>query len=99
MDDDKNKKIILVLGILTVIFTIIGGSLAYFSWISSEAQKTNIVFTVERTFSCAADGGGSITNNSAIIVPTLVNSNTTGNYIKREVKVTPTINEIGRAHV
>ena len=96
MDDDKNKKIILVLGILTVIFTIIGGSLAYFSWISSEAQKTNIVFTVERTFSCAADGGGSITNNSAIIVPTLVNSNTTGNYIKREVKVTPTINESGK---
>ena len=96
MDNDKNKKIILVLAILTVIFTIIGGSLAYFSWISSEAQRTNIVFTVERTFSCAADGGGSITNNSAIIVPTLVNSNTTGNYIKREVKVTPTINESGK---
>ena len=96
MNNDKNKKIILILGILTVIFTIIGGSLAYFSWISSEAQKTNIVFTVERTFSCAADGGGSITNNSAIIVPTLVNSNTTGNYIKREVKVTPTINESGK---
>ena len=96
MDDDKNKKIILVLGILTVIFTIIGGSLAYFSWISSEAQKTNIVFTVERTFSCAADGGGSITNNSAIIVPTLVNSSTSSNYIKREVKVTPTINENGK---
>ena len=96
MDNDKNKKIILVLGILTVIFTIIGGSLAYFSWISSEAQKTNIVFTVERTFSCAADGGGSITNNSAIIVPTLVNSSTSANYIKREVKVTPTINENGK---
>ena len=96
MDNDKNKKIILVLVILTVIFTIIGGSLAYFSWISSEAQKTNIVFTVERTFSCAADGGGSITNNSAIIVPTLVNSSTSANYIKREVKITPTINENGK---
>ena len=96
MDNDKNKKIILVLGILTIIFTIIGGSLAYFSWISSEAQKTNIVFTVERTFSCAADGGGSITNNSAIIVPTLVNSSTSSNYIKREVKVTPTINQNGK---
>ncbi len=44
MDNDKNKKIILVLGILTVIFTIIGGSLAYFSWISSESQKANITF-------------------------------------------------------
>ena len=96
MDNDKNKEIILILGILTVIFTIIGGSLAYFSWISSETQKTNIVFTVERTFSCAADGGGSITNNSAMIIPTLVNSNTTGNYIKREVKVTPTINQNGK---
>ncbi len=96
MNNDKNKKIILVLGILTVVFTIIGGSLAYFSWISSEAQKTNIVFTVERTFSCAADGGGSITNNNAIIVPTLVNSSTSANYIKREVKVTPTINESGK---
>ena len=96
MDNDKNKKIILVLVILTIIFTIIGGSLAYFSWISSETQKTNIVFTVERTFSCAADGGGSITNNSAIIVPTLVNSSTSSNYIKREVKVTPTINQNGK---
>ena len=96
MDNDKNKKIILILGILTVIFTIIGGSLAYFSWISSESQKTNVVFTVERTFSCAADGGGSITNNSAIIVPTLVNNSTSSNYIKREVKVTPTINENGK---
>ena len=93
---DKNKRIILILGILTIIFTIMGGTFAYWSWISSEAQKTNIVFTVERTFSCAADGGGSITNNSAIIVPTLVNSNTTGNYIKREVKVTPTINQNGK---
>ena len=44
MDNDKNKKIILVLVILTVIFTIIGGSLAYFSWISSESQKANITF-------------------------------------------------------
>ena len=44
MDNDKNKKIILVLGILTLIFTIIGGSLAYFSWISSESQKANITF-------------------------------------------------------
>ena len=33
-----------MLGILTVIFTIIGGSLAYFSWISSESQKANITF-------------------------------------------------------
>ena len=96
MDNDKNKKIILVLVILTVIFTIIGGSLAYFSWISSESQKTNIVFTVERTFSCAADGGGSITNNDAMIAPTVVNSSTTSNYIKRAVKVTPTINEEGK---
>ena len=95
MYNNKNKKIILVIAILTMILTIIGGSLAYFSWISSEAQKTNIVFTVEKNFSCAADGGGSITNNDALIAPTLVNDNTTANYIKRAIKVTPTINEAG----
>ena len=55
-----------------------------------------MVFTVEKTFSCAADGGGSITNNDAIIAPTVVNSSTTSNYIKRAVKVTPPIDEEGK---
>lgn len=91
MNNNRNKKIILVLIILTVIFTMMGGSLAYLSWVSSESQKTNITFATGVDFSCSADGGGNITEDDAILVPTEVNNMTTSNYIKREIKVTPTI--------
>lgn len=91
MNNNRNKKIILVLIILTAIFTMMGGSLAYLSWVSSESQKTNITFATGVDFSCSADGGGNITEDDAILVPTEVNNMTTSNYIKREIKVTPTI--------
>ena len=39
---DKNKKILTILITLTIIFTAIGSSLAYLSWVSSEEQKTQI---------------------------------------------------------
>ena len=93
---DKNKRIITVLMILTIVFTIMGGTLAYWSWRTTDAQKTNITFTITSDFSCSADGGGDITSGSINLVPTVVSSTTTGNYIKREVKVTPTINTTGK---
>ena len=93
---DKNKRIITVLMILTIVFTIMGGTLAYWSWRTTDAQKTNITFTITSDFSCSADGGGDITSGSINLVPTVVNSTTTANYIKREVKVTPTINTTGK---
>ncbi len=93
---DKNKRIITVLMILTIVFTIMGGTLAYWSWRTTDAQKTNITFTITSDFSCSADGGGDITSGSINLVPTVVSSTTTGNYIKREIKVTPTINTTGK---
>ena len=39
-----------------------GGFLAYFTWQTSEAEKTNVTFTVEKQFSCSADGGGNISS-------------------------------------
>ena len=78
--------------ILTIVFTIMGGTLAYWSWRTTDAQKTNITFTITSDFSCSADGGGDITSGSINLVPTVVSNTTTANYIKREVKVTPTIN-------
>ena len=78
---------------MTIIFTAIGSSLAYLSWVSSEGQKTQITFTVTAGFSCSADGGGNITTGDVRIIPTEVNENTTGNYIKRTVSVKPTITE------
>jgi hypothetical protein len=93
---DKNKRIITVLMILTIVFTITGGTLAYWAWRTTDAQKTNITFTITSDFSCSADGGGNITSASVKLVPTVVSNTTTANYIKREVKVTPTLNTVDK---
>ena len=83
----KNRNILTILLVLTIIFTIMGGSLAYFTWQTSEAQKTNVTFTVEKQFSCSADGGGNITG--ANLVPT---DSCTGSYaLKRTIKSMPQI--------
>ena len=58
----KDKKI-LVLVIIAIIMSILSGTLAYWSWASTSAQKTNVTFTVGSNFSCGADGGGNITNS------------------------------------
>ena len=88
---DKNKKVIIILSVLTIIFTVIGASFAYLTWQSTETQKTNIVFTISKDFSCAADGGGNIEPGDVLIVPTEVTEENSAYYIKREVTVTPTI--------
>ena len=93
---DKNKRIITVLMILTIVFTITGGTLAYWAWRTTDAQKTNITFTITSDFSCSADGGGNITSGSVKLVPTVVSNTTTANYIKREVKVNPTLNTVDK---
>ena len=93
---DKNKRIITVLMILTIMFTIMGGTFAYWSWRTTDAEKTNITFSITSDFSCSADGGGDITSSDVNLVPTVVNDKTTANYIKREVKLTPTINTTGK---
>ena len=85
-------RTIITLSILTVIFTILGGTLAYWRWQTSDSQKTNVVFTLESDFSCAADGGGNISQGDVILIPTEVNEQNSNNYIKRTVTVTPTIN-------
>ena len=93
---DKNKRIIIIVSITILILSIVGGTLAYWSWRTTDAQKTNITFTITSDFSCSADGGGDITSGSINLVPTVVSSTTTANYIKRTVKVTPTINTTGK---
>ena len=93
---DRNKKTLIIIAVFGLVIAIVGGTLAYWRWQSSEAQKTVVNFTIEGDFSCAADGGGEITSGSINLIPTEVNDNTTGNYVKREVKVMPTINKDGK---
>ena len=93
---EKNKKTLIIIAIFGLVVAIIGGTLAYWNWQSTEEQKTVVNFTIEGDFSCAADGGGDITSGTINLIPTEVNNNTTGNYIKREVKVMPTITKEGK---
>ena len=86
----NNKKTIIIMLIFIIIFALMGGTFAYFSWQTSEEQKTNITFKVTQNFSCAADGGGNITNSNVSLAPaTCTNVN---HAIKRIVTVKPTTN-------
>ena len=93
---EKNKKTLIIVAMFGLIIAIIGGTLAYWNWQSTEEQKTVVNFTIEGDFSCAADGGGDITSGTINLIPTEVNDTTTGNYIKREIKVMPTITKDGK---
>ena len=89
MKNIENKKRYIIIAIITLLLITIGGTYAYLSWSTTSNQKTNIVFTVQDKFSCAADGGGNITSSDIVLAPT---DCTNSDYaIKREIKVTPTI--------
>ena len=83
----KNRKIVAIFLILTIIFTLSGGTLAYLNWRS--ASNTAVTFMVEPSFSCAADGGGNITSSQVMLAPSSCTNSTYA--IKRTVKVMPTV--------
>ena len=93
---DKNKKIIIIVSITILILSIVGGTLAYWSWVSNTNEKTNVTFTLASGYSCSADGGGNINSGEKVLIPTLVNEDYANNYIKRTVTVSPTIDTTGK---
>ncbi len=88
---DKRNKALIILGALVLVFTIIGGTLAYFQWTSNTSQNTAVTFTVQSGFSCSADGGGSITSNDIQLAPAECTNSTYA--IKRTITVKPTITQ------
>ena len=87
----ENKKITIFLFIGGIILTLLGGTFAYWSWSSTQAQQTAVTFTVASGFTCSADGGGDITSNDVELIPAHCNNS---NYaIKRTVTVNPTITD------
>ena len=84
----KNKRIITILSVLTIIFTLVGGTFAWWTWTSNTI--TGVAFTVEKEFSCSADGGGNLNNNGIQLIPT--SDCTNSDYaIQRTIKITPEI--------
>ena len=90
----KNRRIVAIFLILTIIFTLSGGTLAYLNWRS--ASNTAVTFMVEAGFSCAADGGGNITSSQVMLAPSSCTNSTYA--IKRTVKVMPTV-ENGKVYM
>ena len=93
---DKNKKIIMIVSITILILSIVGGTLAYWSWVTNTNQRTNVTFTLASGYSCSADGGGNINSGDKVLIPTLVSNEYANNYIKRTVTVSPTIDTAGK---
>ncbi len=52
---DRNKKTLIIIAVFGLVIAIVGGTLAYWRWQSSEAQKTVVNFTIGSDFSCADD--------------------------------------------
>ena len=84
------KKVLKILIIVSLIFTIIGSTFAYLTWQATTSERTEVTFTVTSDFSCAADGGGDITSSDVTLFPCECTNSTYA--IKRKIKVTPTIN-------
>ncbi|MBR7042278.1 MAG: BspA family leucine-rich repeat surface protein [Bacilli bacterium] len=71
----NQKKVIIIFVVLGIIFTVLGGTLAYWNWSSTNAQKTVVTFTATAGMSCSADGGGNITNEVKIAPSTCTDTN------------------------
>ncbi|MBQ2873317.1 MAG: hypothetical protein IJE89_04900 [Bacilli bacterium] len=82
--NDKNRRIITILSVFTIIFTLMGGTLAYWVWDSTE--NTGLAFTITKDFSCYADGGEGISNDNIQLAPIYAKNCATSEYaLKKEI--------------
>lgn len=83
------KRIYIIVALLVMIMSCIGGTMAYLQWETAMNQRSNIVFSVDEEYVCAVYGGGNITSNDVVLAPSTC---TNSKYaIKRTVKVMPTV--------
>lgn len=86
----KNKRIVAILSVFTIIFTLMGGTLAFYNWYSVAGSHTGVAFTIDKDFSCSADGGDDLTSNNINLIPTADCGNST-EALQRTIKVMPNI--------
>ena len=87
--NNRNKILIVVITLIIVFGVIAGGTYAWWSWASSDAQKTVVNFTATQDFTCSADAGGTISSESITVAPT--DCDDQNHAIKRIVNVYPTV--------
>jgi len=94
MNSNKDRKIVVLLFVFSMIFILLGGSFAYLRWSTSEEQKTSVTFTTTSGFSCSANGGVNLTSEDTSLAPS---DCTNSKYaIQREIEVKTTINNEGK---
>ena len=72
----KNKKVVLIIALWSIILIIVGATYAYWTWQSNNAQKTMVTFTVNAGFTCSADAGGNITSSNVRLAPSTCTNST-----------------------
>jgi len=81
---DKRKKILIVIFIVFLIFGIVRGTYAYWSWNTLDDQSTLVDVTIEEGFMCRVDGGEKTVGSSSVsLMPT--NCTNSNNAIIKEI--------------
>ena len=94
---NENKAIYIFLAIAVVMFLTVGGTLAYFTWVTNASQKTQVSFTTTAGLSCSADGGGNITSSNVRLAPATCTD--TEHAIQRTITTSVTNSNEGSAYM
>ena len=94
---NENKAIYIFLAIAVVMFLTVGGTLAYFTWVTNASQKTQVSFTTTAGLSCSADGGGNITSSDVKLAPATCTD--TEHAIQRTITTSVTNSNEGSAYM
>ena len=94
---NENKSIYIFLAIAVVMFLTVGGTLAYFTWVTNASQKTQVSFTTTAGLSCSADGGGNITSSDVKLAPATCTD--TEHAIQRTISTSITNSNAGSAYL
>ena len=89
--NNKKAAIIAIVVVLSIVFLIVGGTYAYWTWVSNTSQKTTVTFASTANLTCTADAGGDITSSTIMLAPAEC---TNENYAIKRTITTSTVSSM-----